>query len=94
MELDPQPARSHVSRTDQEVFGDVFRRNMPYGTVTEHGTMFVGFSAEQRRLSTMLESMAGITDGVRDALTFFTRPVTGAYYVVPSIPAIRRYLGS
>jgi len=66
---------------------------MPFGTVTEHGTMFVGFSREQRRLSRMLESMAGIVDGMRDALTYYTRPVTGAYYVVPSIPAIRRYLG-
>ena len=54
--------------------------------------MFVGFSREQRRLSRMLESMAGALDGMRDALTYFTRPVTGAYYVVPSIPAIRRYL--
>ena len=33
---------------------------MPYGTVTDHGTMFVGFSAEQGRLATMLESMAGL----------------------------------
>ena len=94
IELDDKPVDSHVARTDQEQFGKIFRRNMPYGTVTEHGTMFVGFSADQRRLGVMLESMAGITDGVRDALTFFTRPVTGAYYVVPSIPAIRRYLSS
>ena len=94
VELEDRPADSHVARTDQDEFGKIFRRNMPYGTVTEHGTMFVGFSADQRRLGTMLESMAGITDGVRDALTFFTRPVTGAYYVVPSIPAIRRYLSS
>ena len=28
----------------------------------------------------MLDSMAGKTTGVRDALTFFTRPITGAYY--------------
>jgi putative iron-dependent peroxidase len=93
-ELEDKPTDSHVARTDQDDFGKIFRRNMPYGTVTEHGTMFVGFSAEQRRLSAMLESMAGIADGVRDALTFFTRPVTGAYYVVPSIPSLRRYLSS
>jgi porphyrinogen peroxidase len=92
-ELEDKPADSHVARTDQDDFGKIFRRNMPFGTVTEHGTMFVGFSREQRRLSRMLENMAGSIDGVRDALTYFTRPVTGAYYVVPSIPAIRRYLG-
>ena len=45
---------------------------MPYGTVTDHGTMFVGFSSTQRRWRTMLESMAGVTDGVRDALTRYT----------------------
>jgi putative iron-dependent peroxidase len=91
IELEPQPHDSHVSRTDQDVFGDIFRRNMPYGTVTSHGTMFVGFSAEQRRLTAMLESMAGASDGVRDALTRYTRPLTGAYYFVPSADAIRRF---
>lgn len=63
---------------------------MPYGTVTEHGTMFVGFSAVQRRLSAMLESMAGLADGARDALTRYTRPLTGAYYLVPSTEGLRR----
>ena len=74
VELEDKPDDSHVARTDQERFGKIFRRNMPYGTVTDHGTMFVGFSAEQRRLAAMLESMAGLADGVRDALTRYTRP--------------------
>jgi porphyrinogen peroxidase len=91
VELDPQAVDSHVARTDQEVFGNIFRRNMPFGTVTEHGTMFVGFCAEQRPLSAMLESMAGVTDGVRDALTRYTKPLTGGYYFVPSVEAIRQY---
>ena len=90
VELDDKPPASHVARTDQDRFGKVFRRNMPYGTVTEHGTMFVGFSAEQRRLTAMLQSMAGLTDGVRDALTIYTQPLTGAYYFVPSTEAISR----
>ena len=46
IELDDKPADSHVARTDQDDFGKIFRRNMPYGTVTDHGTMFVGFSAD------------------------------------------------
>jgi len=33
----------------------------------------------------MLESMAGLTNGVRDELTRYSRPVTGAYYFVPSL---------
>jgi putative iron-dependent peroxidase len=92
LELDPKPRTSHVARTDQDVFGDIFRRNMPYGTVTNHGTMFVGFSAEQERLARMLESMAGLGGGVRDALTEYTRALTGAYYFVPSVDAISGFL--
>jgi porphyrinogen peroxidase len=91
IELDPQPPTSHVARTDQEIFGNIFRRNMPYGTVTNHGTMFVGFSADQRPLKSMLDSMAGVADGVRDALTRYTRPLTGAYYFIPSTDGIRRF---
>jgi porphyrinogen peroxidase len=91
VELDDRSPHSHVGRTDQDRFGKIFRRNMPYGSVTSHGTMFVGFSAEQRRLSAMLESMAGIHDGVRDDLTRYARPVTGSYYFVPSTTSLRRY---
>jgi len=91
VELDPKPDDSHVARTDQDTFGNIFRRNMPYGTVTEHGTMFVGFSAEQRPLAAMLENMVGLTDGVRDTLTIYTQPLTGAYYFVPSTQGLRRF---
>jgi porphyrinogen peroxidase len=89
VELDEKPDDSHVASTDQDRFGHIFRRNMPYGTVTEHGTMFVGFCAEQRPLAAMLESMAGLDGGTRDALTFFTHPLTGAYYFIPSTDALR-----
>jgi putative iron-dependent peroxidase len=34
--------------------------------------------------------MAGLTGGVPDALTRYSRPVTGAYYFVPSNPSLRR----
>jgi porphyrinogen peroxidase len=88
VELDDKPVDSHVARTDQEQFGKIFRRNMPYGTVTDHGTMFVGFSAEQRFLSAMLSSMTGSEGGQRDALTRYTRPLTGAYYFVPSAESL------
>jgi hypothetical protein len=47
----------------------------------------------QRRLVSMLESMAGLTDGDRDALTYYTRPLTGANYLVPSNEAILRAAG-
>ena len=90
VELEDKPANSHVARTDQDKFGNIFRRNMPYGNIEDHGTVFVGFSAEQRRLAKMLESMAGLLDGTRDALTRFTEPLTGSYYFVPSVESLRQ----
>jgi putative iron-dependent peroxidase len=89
-ELEDKPSDSHVARTDQDEFGKIFRRNMPYGNIADHGTMFVGFSAEQKRLSTMLDSMAGLVTGTRDALTRFALPLTGSYYFVPSVDSLRR----
>jgi putative iron-dependent peroxidase len=85
---------SHVSRAKDVVDGverDIFRRNVPYGDVVDYGTIFVGFSCEQSRLQQMLERMAGVEDGIRDALTRYTTPLTGAYYVIPSITALARF---
>jgi putative iron-dependent peroxidase len=85
---------SHVSRTVIEVNGveqHIFRRNTPFGTATSHGTMFIGFSCDQQRLARMLARMAGAEDGIRDALTRYTTAVSGAYYFVPSVEALRRF---
>ena len=90
VELEDKPADSHVAATDQDRFGKIFRRNMPYGTVSDHGTMFVGFSSEQRPLAAMLESMAGLGGDAPDALTRYTKPLTGSYYFVPSTDSLRR----
>jgi putative iron-dependent peroxidase len=89
VELEDKPPDSHVASTDQDRFGKIFRRNMPYGTVTDHGTMFVGFASEQQPLIEMLESMAGLDGGTRDALTRYARPLTGAYYFVPATESLR-----
>jgi porphyrinogen peroxidase len=88
VELDPRPESSHAKRTDQDDFGDIFRRNMAYGTASDHGTMFVGFCARRAPLADMLDSMAGLKNGVRDALTRFSTPLTGAYYWVPATEAL------
>ncbi len=90
VELGDRPDSSHVARTDQDDFGHIFRRNMPYGTVTAHGTMFVGLAAAQDPLARMLENMAGC-DGPRDELTRYTTPETGAYYFVPALSALRAF---
>jgi porphyrinogen peroxidase len=86
--------QSHVSRTvieEQGVEKHIFRRNTPFGTATEHGTMFIGFSCDQQRLVRMLARMAGAEDGIRDALTRYTTAVSGAYYFVPSVEALRKF---
>jgi putative iron-dependent peroxidase len=97
IELDEEirGATSHVSRTVIEEGGKelhIFRRNSPFGTATHHGTMFIGFSCEQPRLARMLARMAGAEDGVRDALTRFTSPITGSYYFVPSVEALSQFV--
>src|SRR6266566_3701895 len=86
--------QSHISRTVIEEHGveqHIFRRNTPFGTATEHGTMFIGFSSDQQRLARMLARMAGAEDGIRDALTRYTTVISGAYYFVPSVEALRRF---
>ncbi len=87
------PADSHVTRTKVHQNGEelkIFRRNVPYGDVSNHGTLFIGFSADQRRMHEMLEQMAGI-GGPRDALTRFSTPLTGAYYFCPSVAALKAF---
>ncbi len=86
--------QSHVSRTVIEENGvelPIFRRNTPFGTATEHGTMFIGFSRDQHRLARMLARMAGAEDGIRDALTRYTTAVSGAYYFVTSVESLRSF---
>ena len=92
---DVMPASAHVSRTvvtaaDGEELR-ILRRNTAYGTPSKHGTVFVGFSADRARLQLMLDRMAGVVDGVRDALTRVTTPLTGAYYYVPSLEQLATY---
>jgi putative iron-dependent peroxidase len=88
---DDMPEDSHVARTElHDAAGEelpIFRRSVPYGTLGDHGLMFVGFAQEQQRLLQMLLNMAGI-GGPRDALTRFSEPLTGSFYFVPSIEAL------
>jgi porphyrinogen peroxidase len=84
IELDSKPETSHVARTDQDRFGRIFRRNIAYGSLERHGTIFVGFAGNQRILAEMLDSMVGRGGDPPDKLTSFTRPLTGAYYVIPA----------
>jgi putative iron-dependent peroxidase len=53
--------------------------------------VFIGFCAGQGPLHTMLRRMSGAQDGTRDALTRYTKPVSGAYYVIPSLETLARF---
>ena len=91
VELEDLPEESHVARTVIEVDGqelDIFRRNVAYGGIGDHGTVFVGFSYDQWRMAEMLRRMTGVADGVRCALTRYVTPLTGAFYVVPSVESL------
>lgn len=96
-EFGEQPTGSHLSRVviedDNGEEIEIFRRSSSFGTVNEHGLMFVAFSADQARLTTMLGRMAGASDGQRDRLTEFSTPVTGGFYFAPSIQALRQVAG-
>jgi putative iron-dependent peroxidase len=91
VELDPRPEMSHVTRTDQDRFGKIFRRNIAYGSLATHGTIFVGFSRDRERLDAMLDSMVGHGVDGRDRLTEFAHAVSGAYYFVPSSEALATF---
>ena len=74
---------------------EIFRRSVPFGTAEEHGLYFVAFSAERSRYDRMLARMFGTAgDGVRDRLTDFSRPVSGAYYFAPSLDVLNELAGT
>jgi len=90
LEGEAKPPTAHIARVEINdeagVERPIYRRSVPYGTVLEHGLYFVAFSADRSRFDTMLGRMFGTDgDGLRDHLTNFSRPVSGAYYYAPPL---------
>lgn len=86
VELDDAPASAHVKRTAQESFEPeafMLRRSMPWAEGLRSGLMFVAFGKSFDAFEVQLQRMAGIDDGIVDALFGFTRPITGSYYWCP-----------
>ena len=50
-----------------------------------HGLYFCAYCARLYNIEQQLLSMFGDTDGKRDAMLRFTKPVTGGYYFAPSL---------
>jgi porphyrinogen peroxidase len=94
---DDKPPTAHISRVETTVGGtevEIFRRSVPYGGAREHGLYFVAFSAERSRYDLLLSRMFGTAPGgMRDRLTDFSHPVTGAYYFAPSQNALNQLAG-
>lgn len=89
-EIDDAPPSAHVKRTAQESFDPeafVVRRSMPWSDATRAGLVFVAFGRSLDAFEVQMRRMAGIDDGIADALFRFTRPVTGACYWCPPVAA-------
>ena len=83
-EIEARRPTSHIARNDQDEVGQILRRNIAFGGLGHHGTLFVGLCGEQGVLQEMLRRMVGADGGGRDDLTRYTTPVTGAYYFLPA----------
>lgn len=88
VELDRALASAHVKRTAQENFDPeafVVRRSMPWADAQRAGLMFVAFGNSFDAYEAQMRRMAGIDDGVTDALFRFSQPRTGAYFWCPPV---------
>lgn len=87
-EIDDAPESAHVKRTAQELFEPeafMVRRSHPFADGAERGLEFVAYCRTLDAFERMLRRMAGLDDGIGDALFGFSRPVTGGYYWCPPL---------
>lgn len=87
-EIEDSPACAHVKRTEQESFEPpafVLRRSMPWLLSRQAGLMFVAFGRSFDAFEAQMRRMAGLDDGVVDALFRISKPVSGAYFWCPPI---------
>jgi len=87
-EISDAPPSAHVKRSAQESYEPpafMVRRSMPWATAHEQGLEFIAYGASLDRFERVLHRMAGLDDGIADALFTFSRPVTGGYYWCPPV---------
>lgn len=87
-ELADAPASAHVKRTAQESFEPeafVVRRSMPFSDGEQAGLLFLAFGHSLDAFEVQLRRMAGLEDGIVDALFRFSRPTSGGYYWCPPV---------
>ncbi len=97
--LSPQPPPSHLSHVELREGktgndstpkrDEMSRRSTPYafhdGTV---GLYFMGFCKSQAPLRERMRAMYGLDGGVRDRLTSYSNPASGAFYFAPSVETL------
>ena len=87
-EIDDAPLSAHVKRTAQEDFAPeafVLRRSMPWALGNKAGLMFVAFGHSLDAFEAQMRRMAGLDDGIVDAMFRISRPVSGATYWCPPV---------
>lgn len=87
-ELEDAPESAHVKRTAQEDFEPeafVLRRSMPWAMGNKAGLMFVAFGKSFDAFEAQMRRMAGLDDGIVDALFRISRPVSGACFWCPPV---------
>ena len=87
-EIGDAPESAHVKRTEQESFephAHILRRSMPFAGSCGEGLVFVAFGRTFDAFEVQMRRMAGLDDGIADALFRFSRPINGAYYWCPPV---------
>lgn len=85
-ELEDSPQWAHVKRTAQESFDPpafMLRRSMPWMMSMQAGLMFVAFGKSLYAFEAQMRRMAGLDDGIVDAMFRISKPVNGAYFWCP-----------
>lgn len=87
-EIADAPATAHVKRTAQEEYSPpafMVRRSMPWAEGGAEGLEFIAYGRSHDAFERQLRRMAGLDDGIVDALFRFSRPVSGGYYFCPPV---------
>jgi putative iron-dependent peroxidase len=87
-ELADAPETAHVKRSAQESYEPaafMWRRSQPWSNNDGHGLEFIAYGASLDPFEAMMKRMAGLEDGIVDALFTFSRPINGGYYWAPPL---------
>jgi putative iron-dependent peroxidase len=91
-EIEDAPPSAHVKRSAQEDYDPpafMVRRSMPWSSAPANGLEFIAYGKSLDAFEQVMRRMAGLDDGIVDALFSFSRPITGGCYWCPPIAAKR-----